>query len=158
MASVIDLSQIINGITSIINLSQIINGIISIAVVAVAVYAWKKRNIITGYLKDRLKHNTIFGALFLVLGITAIVYGYVVISASFQISNALNPNFLVTIFLSVLEVMALCAVGVLLMIFGGMLIDREKTVRVLQRIAERVSDNETEPEENIDVEESLEPD
>ena len=85
----------------------------------------------------KIKMNTIIGFVLLLIGATIIFYGYYTWSSSFQVSKATNPNFLTNALVGSAESMGLYVVGILVIIGGGLLINKEVTLRVMRYIAER---------------------
>jgi drug/metabolite transporter (DMT)-like permease len=115
----------------------------TIGLLVVAVLIWGGYSLIAKYnikianYTLKIKMNTIIGFVLLLIGATIIFYGYYTWNSSFQISKATNPNFLTNAFIGSAESIGLYFIGILVIIGGGLLINKERALRVMQYIAER---------------------
>ena len=115
------------------NWNLIINeGIVSI-VIAVISYA-------ISYIRKKATKGTILraaiGTVIIFVGIFVLVIGVQVWDAAFQVSKATSPSFIWSSLIGAGESVVLDIIGILLIIEGGLIINREKAMKVIQALYE----------------------
>ena len=78
-----------------------------------------------------MKPKAILGLIFMLIGVGIIVYAFLLWNSNFQLSKATNPNFVINSMVVSIEYIVLIIVGILAFIGGGLIINKNKTLRML---------------------------
>ena len=92
------------------------------------------------YVTRVVKHNTtvktVLGAVLIFIGVFIIITGAQLWNSTFQVSKATNPSFIWNSLVASVGMITLYIVGILVIIYGGYLINKERTKQVLQILYE----------------------
>jgi uncharacterized membrane protein YidH (DUF202 family) len=80
--------------------------------------------------------RTAIGLIIIFLGIFLVITGAQLWNSTFQISKATNPSFIWNSLIASVGMIVLYIVGILLVIWGGLIINREKAMVVIQAFYE----------------------
>ncbi len=76
--------------------------------------------------------RTAIGTVVIFVGVFLVITGAQLWNSTFQISKATNPSFIWNSLIASVGMIVLYIIGILLVIFGGLIINREKAMKVIQ--------------------------
>jgi uncharacterized membrane protein YidH (DUF202 family) len=95
---------------------------------------------VISYIRKKATSNTVMrtaiGTVIIFVGIFLIITGAQLWNSTFQISNATSPSFLWNSIIASVGMIVLDIIGILIVITGGLIINREKAGKVLQALYE----------------------
>lgn len=78
-----------------------------------------------------MKPKTIGGLALMLVGVGIIVHAFLLWNSNFQLSKATNPNFVINSMIISVVYIILIIVGILTFISGGLIINKDKTLRIM---------------------------
>ncbi len=91
---------------------------------------------LTRAVKRNVTVKTVLGIIVIFIGVFTIITGAQLWNSTFTIKNATNPSFITNSIIASVGMIVLYIVGVLLVIAGGYLINKERTKQILQLLYE----------------------
>jgi len=95
---------------------------------------------VVGYVKKKATEGTVLrtaiGTGIIFIGIFLVITGTRLWNSTFQISKTTNPSFIWNNLIASVGMLVLYIIGILLVIFGGLFINREKTMKVIKALSE----------------------
>ena len=80
--------------------------------------------------------RTVIGTIIIFIGVFLVITGAQLWNSTFQISKATSPSFIWNSLIASVGMIVLYVVGILLIILGGLIINKEKATKVLQVLYE----------------------
>ncbi len=80
--------------------------------------------------------RTAIGTVVIFVGVFLVITGAQLWNSTFQISKATNPSFIWNSLIASVGMIVLYIIGILLVIFGGLIINRERAMKVIQILYE----------------------
>ncbi len=82
------------------------------------------------------------GIVLTIIGMAVLFYGYQISNSGFQIKYASNPNFITNALTKEFGGLGISVIGFLIMIKGGLIINRDATIKIMEHISRNMAKNE----------------
>ena len=115
------------------NWDTIVNGVVIELIVAAIISAIY---FVTRVVKRNATVKTILGIIAIFVGVFIVITGTQLWNSTFQVSKATSPSFVWNSLIAAGGMIVLYIVGILVIIYGGYLINKERTKQVLQILYE----------------------